>query len=415
VAIRSQVDADVTAVVAVGRGSQPARAVVLLGQGIAFKRSLPACGSWVIGRDETCDVVVPHPSISRRHARLHIGQTVAIEDLGSSNGTVVGGWRLGQGQPTALVPGQPVTLAGFELFIVAALERTRTPEVGLSIASAEPHSDPIVQRIAAGNLNVLIMGEAGVGKVDLAETIHCLSGRPRPLHIHCASFVDDILRRQLLGNSTRDGVDTSRPISIILEAVHELDQHEQAGIWGWLRTLELPPDADVRVIATAAPELPGMVETNRFRRDLFVHLNGATLTVPPLRYRPQVIAPLAQRLLADIVGSTPQASVILSEEALQWLSRQPWRGNVGELRNALRRAVLLCAAPQLKPSDFNTRVRAALRRSPADRDQINDALVRCMGNQTRAAKMLGISRRTLVRRIEQYGLPRPRKSADELD
>jgi DNA-binding NtrC family response regulator len=209
----------------------------------------------------------------------------------------------------------------------------------------------------------------------------------------------------------------------------------------------------VRFVAATNRDLEAEIVRGTFRQDLFFRLNGATLVIPPLRERPAEIAGLAHtfvELAAPKVGLARAPE--LSRDALAALMRYPWPGNIRELRNMMERAVLLSGESPIttahlplekmratfaatggggdgpRASGFGPRPEAAakpgpprplvaspvLRRGPhltpdEERTEIESALAACGGNQTRAAKMLGIARRTLINRIHEFGLARPRK------
>ncbi|HTE55675.1 MAG TPA: sigma 54-interacting transcriptional regulator [Kofleriaceae bacterium] len=219
-----------------------------------------------------------------------------------------------------------------------------------------------------------------------------------------------------------------------------------------------PRPVDVRYVSATNRDLEQEVEAGRFRRDLYFRLAGATLYIPSLRERLDEILPLAERFVADAAAGLGRPAVRLSQDAHAWLVQHEWPGNVRELRSACERAVLLCEDGVLRGGHFQgpTRVRPASRSAPppvpaddtgADNDNDSEgegddrasatapgfadrasmpeaarrevevierrrilaALEQAGGNQTRAAALLGISRRTLVNRLGAYDLPRPRK------
>jgi two-component system response regulator AtoC len=200
---------------------------------------------------------------------------------------------------------------------------------------------------------------------------------------------------------------------------------------------------DVRYIASTAKELGAEVESGRFRRDLYFRLAGASFTLPPLRDRRDEVLPLAEQFIASAAGPLGR-TFVLAEDARQWIASHDWPGNIRELRNACERAVLLAtgsvierhhlttvddpmqrppvgqrfrAAQTIPPpagitappsaADMPSQVRATV--AELEKQRIMEALDKCAGNQTRAAEMLGISRRTLINRLDEYGIARPRK------
>jgi two-component system response regulator AtoC len=170
---------------------------------------------------------------------------------------------------------------------------------------------------------------------------------------------------------------------------------------------------DVRFVAATNRDLEAEVERGTFRRDLFFRLAGVVLRVPPLRERRSEIVAFAREFLAD---ATPPGAPIreLSTTAMLWLERQAWPGNLRELRNMIERAVLICDGAVIEVEHLDPTAgidvrsnRAAV--APDERHRVVDALSRFAGNQSGAARSLGISRNTLIARLEKYGLARPRK------
>ena len=209
-----------------------------------------------------------------------------------------------------------------------------------------------------------------------------------------------------------------------------------------------PLPIDVRFVAATNRDLEQEVQRGAFRKDLFFRLNGISFVIPPLRERVGEIEGLSRLLVADAckrLGRSKEPQ--LSPEVLALLQQYPWPGNIRELRNALERAVLLCTGDRLElshlpaekmSSHFAARRSAhgpastpppilavppasMLRGTPlvpselreqlaqAERQRIVEALSHCAGNQTEAAQALGISRRTLVKRLAAFNIPRPRK------
>jgi two-component system response regulator HydG len=187
-----------------------------------------------------------------------------------------------------------------------------------------------------------------------------------------------------------------------------------------------PRTVDVRFIAATNHELARDIAGGRFRQDLFYRLNSVTLTVPPLRERPSEIEPLARLFLESARTRFETGDIRFSPAAVAALTAYPWPGNVRELKGTIERAALLARNGVIESGDFalpadeaerGASLRPAslggvngLSTSPdAERERIVRALEECGGNQSRAAKVLGVPRRTLVRRIAELGLPRPRR------
>jgi two-component system, NtrC family, response regulator AtoC len=317
--------------------------------------------------------------------------------------------------------------------------------------------DRIVQRIAAGTISVLITGETGVGKEVLAERVHRLSPRAnRPfLRLNCAALSESLLESELFGHergsftgavqAKRGLLETAQGGTVFLDEIGELPMSIQVKL---LRVIEerqvLPVGAlkprpiDVRFLAATNRDLELEITRGAFRQDLYFRLNGISLLIPPLRERVSEIADLAGAFLR-LASERSQRSPVppISREAMKLLMAYHWPGNIRELRNVMERALLLCTSGDIRPEHLPTeKMRgphpdqvasarpaistAAFATAPPfpavepppdadERQRIMDALTEAGGNQTEAAKLLGISRRTLINRVIQYDIPRPRK------
>ncbi|HET9990281.1 MAG TPA: sigma 54-interacting transcriptional regulator, partial [Kofleriaceae bacterium] len=195
-----------------------------------------------------------------------------------------------------------------------------------------------------------------------------------------------------------------------------------------------PRPIDVRFVASSSKDLDAEIQAGRFRQDLYFRLAGASFTIPPLRVRKDEVLPLAEQFVASAAGPLGR-QFLLSDDAKAWLTSHDWPGNIRELRNACERAVLLATgavierehlsieepkrapgryrSPTTPPpgsmtsADMPSQVRATV--AELEKQRILEALDKCAGNQTRAAELLGISRRTLINRLDEYGIARPRK------
>ena len=207
-----------------------------------------------------------------------------------------------------------------------------------------------------------------------------------------------------------------------------------------------PRTVDVRFIAATNRNLPAQVAKQTFRRDLYYRLNGITIPVPPLRERPSEIPALSTHLLAQAARRARRPVPLIPQEVLRMLVGHAWPGNIRELRNVMERALTLCRGAALdlsnvlldaelpetiddgasseRPSAPHVAVspsppppadKGRLMRmdSSTERALIAQALEQAGGNQSKAAEILGISRRTLINRLDEYGLKRPRKRVDE--
>jgi DNA-binding NtrC family response regulator len=314
---------------------------------------------------------------------------------------------------------------------------------------------PILERVASGKINVLILGETGVGKEVLAHAIHSMSPRApaKIVCLNCCALTDSLHESELFGHergaftgAVREKVgllETANGGTVFLDEVGEMSLTLQAKFLRVLEQKEVtrvgglqPRPIDVRIVAATNRDLEADVQAGRFRSDLFFRLNGVTVVVPPLRDRVEQIEGLALHFIALASKGSASPPPALSPEVLELLKAYAWPGNIRELRNLIERAVLLCTDGVIRPEHLPLeKMGPQARPAPArptqpestelelpdssldglvvtkeqERARIIDALRACKGNQTKAAEMLQISRRTLVSRITEFGLPRPRK------
>ncbi|HEU4404223.1 MAG TPA: sigma 54-interacting transcriptional regulator [Polyangiaceae bacterium] len=356
--------------------------------------------------------------LERAAARLRAqGASVSFE-VESVDGDV--------GRPTALLskptPPPPAAPAGQP----TAMDRARQ----------------LVALVADSTITVLLVGETGVGKEVTAEEIHRRSSRAHGpfLRLNCGAFSESLLESELYGHEkgaftgavqAKPGLlEAARGGTVFLDEVGELPLRLQVKL---LRVLEdhqvlrvgglSPRPIDVRFVAATNRDLEREVAEGNFRRDLFFRLNGIIIQLPPLRERPEEILQLAETFLGRASDRAGRPLPVLPPETRETLMRHPWPGNVRELRNVMERAVLLCRGGVIRDDDLHLERAEAAPASnvvadsetstSADDDEerrrVLDALARCAGNQTQAAKLLGISRGTLLARLDAYNLPRPRK------
>ncbi|MCX7019998.1 MAG: sigma-54 dependent transcriptional regulator [bacterium] len=292
------------------------------------------------------------------------------------------------------------------------------------------------RKVAASNANVLLRGESGTGKEVLAKAIHNMSPRLRePLVVvNCGAIPDTLLESELFGHvkgsftgaiENRKGMfETANSGTVFLDEIGEIPTHLQVKLLRVLQEGEIqrigdsrPQMVDVRVIAATNRDLEQAVANATFRQDLYYRLNVIPICLPPLRERREDIPALITLFLRKF---TPQGSVKqLSPNALDLLLRYDYPGNIRELENAIEHAVVLSEAAMIQTSDlplqiqnfdwsrssFNTGASVeGMRLDEVEKQCILAALEKARYNYTRAARHLGITRRTLGYRIQKYGL-----------
>lgn len=291
----------------------------------------------------------------------------------------------------------------------------------------------LIDRVASSQSPVLITGESGTGKDVVARSLHTRSDHARGpfVDLNCAALTESMLETELFGveRGAFPGAD-ARKLGLLelatggtlyLDAVGDLDLKLQAKLVRALENGEFyrvggtqKVEVDVRVVAATNKDLTRMVAAGLFRDDLLHRINTIRIALPPLRERATDITPLAEHFLQQFGGAEPAR---LTEEALEVLTRYRWPGNVRELRNVIERAVLLSADGLIAARDLplGLEVGAASRATPAapltltelERRHIQDILDRTGWHQGRASELLGISPKTLYRKIREYGFHRP--------
>ncbi|HEX7942818.1 MAG TPA: sigma 54-interacting transcriptional regulator, partial [Gemmatimonadaceae bacterium] len=268
--------------------------------------------------------------------------------------------------------------------------------------------DPI-RRIACSDLTVLVVGETGVGKDLVAELVHRASPRARGpfVRVHCAALPLALFESELFGHERGAFTGATSPKQGLVEAAHrgtlfldevgEIPASMQVKL---LRVLEerrvtrvgstSPRVVDVRFVAATNRDLAHAVSEGRFREDLYYRLCGFTLAIPPLRERTDEIVPLAETFLAR---ARKARSLVLGDSARQALAAHTFPGNVRELRLTIERAAALASGPSIEAGDLGLELSQP---TSTDDAALLAALENSAGNQSEAARRLGISRRTLV-------------------
>jgi len=402
-----------------------------------------------IGRSSGAAIVVDDTRVSRAHARVRrsAGRLVLL-DLGSRNGTRVNATVV-QGAERVLARGDVIRAGSVEI-IVAVASRAEAPrgeapalEADFVVADeAMVKVFQVVRRLARTETTVLVLGETGSGKEIVSEQIHRAGPRSRGpfVRLNCASIPEALLESELFGHekSAFTGADrrkigyleAAQRGTLFLDEIGELPLSMQAKLLRAVETRRVVRvggtqeiEVDVRLVCATHRNLQAEVAAGRFRQDLYYRISTFVLNVPPLRERRAEIALLAHRfarLVAERMGEVPPT---IAPKAMLALSAHSWPGNVRELRNAIEHAIVLADAGVIELEHLPATVQgrgAALDSAPgsvtpggmtsrvADLEQksIEEALDAEGGNQTRAARRLGISRRGLIYKLEKYGIRR---------
>ncbi len=315
-----------------------------------------------------------------------------------------------------------------------------------------------IDRVAATAARVLILGESGTGKELIARRLHEGSGRRDGpfVKVNCAAIPEELIESELFGavKGAFTGADASRDGkflqadrgTLFLDEIGDMSLKAQAKVLRALQEGEIERvggsetvKVDVRVIAATNKDLAAEAAAGRFREDLYFRLNVVPLRAVPLRERPDDVAPLARHFLERFRVENDRPPVELSGEAVRALADRPWPGNVRELENAVERLAIMAAGPEIGAEDL---ARAGLDRpaapvsAPADApppdsipavassviraegglvaarrrfeaEAIRRALREADGNVSRAARLLGIDRTNLHKKIQAYGLEEP--------
>lgn len=296
------------------------------------------------------------------------------------------------------------------------------------IITEDPEMKKIISlagNIAGSDITVLITGESGTGKELLARYIHRASRRKEApfIAVNCAAIPDNLLESELFGHEKgafTGAVDKkagkfelANGGTLLLDEIGEMPLILQAKLLRVLQEREVdriggkkPIPIDVRIIATTNRDLKKECGEGRFREDLYYRLNVFPIRIPPLRERKKDISALAWHFIKKFSALSGKNITGLSEEALEALLNRPWRGNVRELENVIQRATLISSGDLIKPEDLmfddiNTPQNTGRIRE-MEKDLILRTLEQVEGNKTRAAKILGVSVRTIRNKLNEY-------------
>lgn len=335
------------------------------------------------------------------------------------------------------------TLEAENLQLVQQVKKTHKLDRLIGKSAAIGRVSELVQQVAPTRATVLIEGESGTGKEVVAHTLHHLSGRPaaKMVIVHCAALSPQLLESELFGHEKGAFTGASqRRIgrfeqadggTLFLDEIGEIDAATQVKLLRVLseRSLERvgsnsPIKVDVRVIAATNKNLKELVANGTFREDLYFRLNVVKIEMPPLRERREDIVLLANSFLQEFAKENDRPMKPLTDAAMGLLLAYSWPGNVRELRTAIEHGVVMCndsaidchhlpqflhfqslalgdSTPPLKntldaTSEFNLHA--------LETKAIRAALSLAEGNRTHAADLLGVSRRTLQRKLKELGL-----------
>ena len=393
---------------------------------------------------------VGDPRMSAQHARIEraMGKWIAV-DQGSKNGMIVNGETVAN---AALEDGDLLEL-GHTVFLFRKamtigpdqpgdVEVGDCPTVPRGLTTLIPslaRDFRALERIAPSAVSVVVRGASGTGKELVARALHQMSGRRgRFVAINCGGLADTLTESELFGYrrgafsgaaEDRQGLIRSADGgTLLLDELGDLPLTSQAALLRVLQEGEVtavgattPEKIDVRIIAATNRDLDAMVERGEFRGDLLARLDGYSIELPALCRRREDLGLLIGTLLGS--GAEP---VTIRPEAVRAIFAYGWPFNIRELRKCLDTAHILAAGEPIGLAHLPERLRQLPASTPAEtaaaslspgaddqRQRIVDALQKSAGNQTRAARLLGVSRRTLTRWLSVHAIPRPKKDAPE--
>ena len=288
-------------------------------------------------------------------------------------------------------------------------------------------------QVAASDSNILILGESGTGKELIASTVHNASHRRgKTFHsINCAALTETLLESQLFGHikgaftgafSTRKGMLAEADgCTLFLDEVGDMSLAVQAKLLRVIQEGEFipvgstrPQSVDIRFVAATNRDLEEEMRSGRFREDFYYRLNVITINLPPLRERPDDIEPLALHFLGRFAKRMKKEISAISPAAIELLTGYHWPGNARELENVMERAVILARSGEITPdtlpiwkkgdSPHSAQVGGDLSLESLEKEHILTVFTANQLNKSRTAELLGISRKTLDRKIVEYGL-----------
>ena len=303
----------------------------------------------------------------------------------------------------------------------------------------------MILKVAGSTSTVMIRGDSGVGKERVASAIHKASQRANEVFqaVNCAAINENLIESELFGHEKgsftgahaqkKGQFETADRGTLFLDEIGDLNISMQAKILRALQEREImrvggtrPIKVDVRVIAATNRDLEAMVKDGRFREDLYYRLNIIPILIPPLRNRRDDIPPLVDFFIAKHSGSSSSSRKIrgLTAGARNLIMSYSWPGNVRQLESAIERAILLCEGNEIEVEDLPVEIRQEGTSASAfnfklppegisfeevERSLITQAMEQTNWNITRAAKLLGLSFRTLQYRLEKFGIKKAKE------
>ena len=286
-------------------------------------------------------------------------------------------------------------------------------------------------QVASSEANILILGESGTGKELIARTVHANSGRREHgfVSLNCAALSDSLLESQLFGHlrgaftgaimNQKGLLEEADGGTLFLDEIGDVSAPVQAKLLRVIQEKEFIPigstkskTVDVRFVAATNHDLHQDVTEGRFREDLYYRLNVISLTLPPLRERPEDIEPLARHFVRRFAARMKKELHGIDPDALTCMGRYHWQGNVRELENVIERAVILAQGPLLTPELLPVCNRTAPTRADEvqplisldvlERQHILGVYKQTRCHKSKTAEILGISRKTLDRKLAEY-------------
>ncbi|GMO45578.1 MAG: sigma-54 dependent transcriptional regulator [Termitinemataceae bacterium] len=313
------------------------------------------------------------------------------------------------------------------------------------IGSSEPlrRVFDVIERVAPTRASILITGESGVGKELVADAIHSLSPRKdKPfIKVHCAALAESILESELFGHekgaftgavARRHGkFELANEGTIFLDEIGEINQSIQVKLLRVLQEHQFERvggegtiNVDIRLVAATNKDLKAEIKKGNFREDLYYRLNVVSVNVPPLRERKDDLPLLIKSFITTFSDENGKPIDGLDEQARTKLFSYEWPGNIRELRNCIESAVVMCKGRLITESDLPPTLRSSVDdgwiRVPigitldkAEEIVIRETLLANNGNKSRASEVLNIGRKTLHRKLAEYGMEEKAEEADD--